>query len=276
LWPPRPGVLLLAMTPHPAHRPPHLASAIRLLAGLTLAATACATRPVPILDRQALLERHDWWDNRDWDWYAAKIPFFESPDPIDATYYYRWEVLTKHLTYGSPETGYTFTEFIDRPVLVRRLRRHQLPARPPALRGALAQGPPRSSRTSPATGSRRRGPSRAATATGTATPCGPPTSRSAGPSELRDGAAAHGDAVRGVDRGALGLGARDVPSGTACTTAWSSTSTAGSPTTIPRRRGLPAHAQQLPVRGRPRHRATPPPCSANRPRPSSTPSARRP
>jgi hypothetical protein len=104
------------MTPHPAHRPTHLASAIRLLAGLTLAATACATRPAPILDRQAVLERHDWWDNRDGDWYAEKIPFFESPDPLlDTTYYYRWEVLTKHLTYGSPETGYTFTEFIDRP-----------------------------------------------------------------------------------------------------------------------------------------------------------------
>jgi hypothetical protein len=70
----------------------------------------------PLLDKQAVLERQNWWDNRDWDWYKEKIPFFESPDPdIDATYYYRWEVLTKHLTYGSPETGYTFTEFIDRP-----------------------------------------------------------------------------------------------------------------------------------------------------------------
>jgi F5/8 type C domain/Bacterial alpha-L-rhamnosidase 6 hairpin glycosidase domain len=89
---------------------------MRLLAGLTLAGTACARQAAPILDREAVLERYDWWDNRDWDWYAEKIPFFESPDPLlDATYYYRWEVLTKHLTYGSPETGYTFTEFIDRP-----------------------------------------------------------------------------------------------------------------------------------------------------------------
>jgi Mannosylglycerate hydrolase MGH1-like glycoside hydrolase domain/Glycosyl hydrolase family 65, C-terminal domain len=69
-----------------------------------------------ILDRRAVLARQSWWDNRDWDWYAARIPFFESPDStIDATYYYRWELLTKHLTYGSPETGYTFSEFIDRP-----------------------------------------------------------------------------------------------------------------------------------------------------------------
>jgi hypothetical protein len=69
-----------------------------------------------ILDRQAQLERFDFWDNQDWDWYAANIPFFESPDAeLDATYYYRWELVTKHLTYGSPETGYTLTEFIDRP-----------------------------------------------------------------------------------------------------------------------------------------------------------------
>src|SRR5262249_52732837 len=30
-------------------------------------------------------------------------------------YYYRWELVTKHLTYGSPDSGYSFTEFIDRP-----------------------------------------------------------------------------------------------------------------------------------------------------------------
>jgi mannosylglycerate hydrolase MGH1-like protein/glycosyl hydrolase family 65/F5/8 type C domain-containing protein len=69
-----------------------------------------------ILDQSAVLARQSWWDNRDFDWFKARIPFFESPDTaIDATYYYRWEILTKHLTYGSPETGYTFTEFIDRP-----------------------------------------------------------------------------------------------------------------------------------------------------------------
>ena len=68
-----------------------------------------------ILDKDAILARHT-WDNRDFEWYKQHIPFFESPDAaIDATYYYRWELVTKHLTYGSPETGYTFTEFIDRP-----------------------------------------------------------------------------------------------------------------------------------------------------------------
>jgi hypothetical protein len=69
-----------------------------------------------ILDKQEMLDRQTWWDNKDWDWYKENIPFFESPDgEIDTTYYYRWEVITKHLVYGSPETGYTFTEFIDRP-----------------------------------------------------------------------------------------------------------------------------------------------------------------
>ena len=69
-----------------------------------------------LLDKRALFARQQWWDNRDWDWFAKRIPVFESPDSaIDATYYYRWELVTKHLIYGSPRTGYTFTEFIDRP-----------------------------------------------------------------------------------------------------------------------------------------------------------------
>lgn len=77
---------------------------------------ACAPRAGPMLDHQAILARLDWLDNRDWDWYESRVPFLESPDPeIDATYYYRWEVVSKHLTYGSPETGYTLSEFIDRP-----------------------------------------------------------------------------------------------------------------------------------------------------------------
>jgi hypothetical protein len=69
-----------------------------------------------VLDKQQMLDAQTFWDNRDWDWYGAQIPFFECPDAdITTTYYYRWELLTKHLTYGSPNTGYTFTEFIDRP-----------------------------------------------------------------------------------------------------------------------------------------------------------------
>ena len=69
----------------------------------------------PILNQDVLLRRQS-WDNRDFDWYKKHIPFFESPDAdVDATYYYRWELVTKHLTYGSQQSGYTFTEFIDRP-----------------------------------------------------------------------------------------------------------------------------------------------------------------
>ena len=69
-----------------------------------------------ILDQQKLLDKQTFWDNRDWDWYRANIPFFECPDrDIETTWYYRWELVTKHLTYGSPNSGYSYTEFIDRP-----------------------------------------------------------------------------------------------------------------------------------------------------------------
>jgi hypothetical protein len=83
-----------------------------LLAALVLAGPASAQ----VLDPQKLLDAQTFWDNRDWDWYKRNIPFFECPDPdLVTTYYYRWEVVTKHLTYGSPNSGYSFTEFIDRP-----------------------------------------------------------------------------------------------------------------------------------------------------------------
>ena len=69
-----------------------------------------------VLDKSRLLQRETFWDNRDFAWYQDSIPFFDSPDPeLNTTWYYRWELLTKHLTYGSVNTGYTFTEFIDRP-----------------------------------------------------------------------------------------------------------------------------------------------------------------
>lgn len=69
-----------------------------------------------ILNKEKLLTKETFWDNRDWDWYSENIPFFECPDKeLTTTYYYRWELLTKHLTYGSPDSGYSFTEFIDRP-----------------------------------------------------------------------------------------------------------------------------------------------------------------
>lgn len=81
-----------------------------------ISSAAAPASAAPILDKQKQLDRFHFWDNKDWGWYKANIPFFESPDPaIDETYYYRWELLTKHLTYGSPESGYSFSEFVNRP-----------------------------------------------------------------------------------------------------------------------------------------------------------------
>jgi hypothetical protein len=89
---------------------------LTLLAGLVVSQIVASGASAQVLDKRALLGRQPWRDNRDTEWFAARIPAFESPDSaIDATYYYRWELTTKHLTYGAPETGYTFTEFIDRP-----------------------------------------------------------------------------------------------------------------------------------------------------------------
>ncbi|HTM79939.1 MGH1-like glycoside hydrolase domain-containing protein [Asticcacaulis sp.] len=69
-----------------------------------------------ILSRQSILAKMAFLDNRDWDWYQRNVPFLETPDSeIDATYYYRFDMMTKHFVYGSPEHGYSVTEFIDRP-----------------------------------------------------------------------------------------------------------------------------------------------------------------
>ena len=90
----------------------------RLVFAIFLVNAVMASREASaqVLDKQQQLEAQTFWDNRDWDWYVEQIPFFECPDAdITTTYYYRWELLTKHLTYGSPNSGYSFTEFIDRP-----------------------------------------------------------------------------------------------------------------------------------------------------------------
>jgi hypothetical protein len=88
---------------------------IRGFATLVLLGLAGCRAEAPRLDHHALLA-HQSLDNRDWDWYERNIPFLDSPDAaINATYYYRWQLVTKHLTYGSPGTGYTITEFMDRP-----------------------------------------------------------------------------------------------------------------------------------------------------------------
>jgi hypothetical protein len=77
---------------------------------------ASSANPAGVLDTRALIARETFWDNRDVDWFVDHIPAFECPDAdIQTTWYYRWELITKHLTYGSPDTGYVFTEFLDRP-----------------------------------------------------------------------------------------------------------------------------------------------------------------
>ena len=75
-----------------------------------------ATEAFTVLNKQEQLNRFSFWDNRDWAWYKQRIPFLETPDTdIDETYYYRWELLTKHMVYANPDLGYCFSEFINRP-----------------------------------------------------------------------------------------------------------------------------------------------------------------
>ncbi len=91
----------------------------RIAAGIIASIFLCKpaiSHAAPVLDKDAAIAAQTFWDNRDFDWFKANIPFFECPDAeIVTTYYYRWELITKHLTYGSPNSGYSFTEFIDRP-----------------------------------------------------------------------------------------------------------------------------------------------------------------
>lgn len=70
----------------------------------------------PALDADKLLNAENFWLNKDFDWYKNNIPIFDCPDKeINTTYYYRWELVTRHLVYGNPNHGYAFTEFSNRP-----------------------------------------------------------------------------------------------------------------------------------------------------------------
>jgi len=83
---------------------------------LILSATALSLAAGTILDSRALLERQDFWVNQDFEWFEENIPFFDCPDEeINTTYYYRWELVTRHFVYGNPNFGYAFTEFSNRP-----------------------------------------------------------------------------------------------------------------------------------------------------------------
>ena len=62
----------------------------RLLLPLLALSAGLAPASAALLDKQAQLDVQTFWDNRDWDWYKANIPFFECPDgEITTTYYYR-------------------------------------------------------------------------------------------------------------------------------------------------------------------------------------------
>ncbi len=85
------------------------------LLGLVLLA-AVEAQAAGVLDQRAQLARWTWWDQRDWDWYERTSPFCESPDQrFDQTYYYRWELVNRHLVYASAADGYVVGEFLDRP-----------------------------------------------------------------------------------------------------------------------------------------------------------------
>ena len=76
---------------------------------------ACASG-ASVLDADKLLNSQDFWINEDFDWYKRNVPMFDCPDKeINTTYYYRWELVTRHLVYGNPNHGYAFTEFANRP-----------------------------------------------------------------------------------------------------------------------------------------------------------------
>jgi hypothetical protein len=98
-----------------------MGSVRRFFAFLLLACHLWGTPPTPIANAQVLdpiplLERETFWKNRDFPWFSEQIPFLDTPDPeLNTTYYYRWELVTRHMTYGSPNSGYSFTEFSDRP-----------------------------------------------------------------------------------------------------------------------------------------------------------------
>jgi hypothetical protein len=93
-----------------------LSSRMLFIVSFALVSSPVARTDAAVLDKDRALAAQTFWDNRDFDWFKANIPFFDCPDAeIVTTYYYRWELITKHLTYGSPNSGYSFTEFIDRP-----------------------------------------------------------------------------------------------------------------------------------------------------------------
>ena len=87
-----------------------------LLGWLWVASSSLPVAAGPVIGAGDKLREFDFWVNRDFEWFEENIPLLDSPDrELDRTYYYRWELVTRHLVYASPGTGYVFTEFANRP-----------------------------------------------------------------------------------------------------------------------------------------------------------------
>jgi len=96
--------------------PAAIGGLVMVLALATAAEAQTDWRRQAPFDQARLMARETFWDNRDEAWFLDNVPLLDCPDAdIETTWWYRFELLTKHLTYGSPNTGYLFTEFLDRP-----------------------------------------------------------------------------------------------------------------------------------------------------------------
>ncbi len=68
-----------------------------ILIGMFSNLTVAVAEAQSLLDHRKLLEAETFWDNRDFGWFEENIPFLDTPDAeINTTYYYRWELVTKH------------------------------------------------------------------------------------------------------------------------------------------------------------------------------------
>ena len=60
------------------HRP--FAAILPVWLGAIVMLLGSGAASAQVLDKQKLLDAQTFWDNRDWDWYKANIPSFDSPD----------------------------------------------------------------------------------------------------------------------------------------------------------------------------------------------------
>lgn len=110
----RPSRVERARTTPPGFRLPHPMQRLLILLVLFFRLTGVSAEPV--LDARSLFEAQNFRVNQDFDWFEQNVPLLDTPDAeLNTTYYYRWELVTRHLVYGNPNSGYAFTEFANRP-----------------------------------------------------------------------------------------------------------------------------------------------------------------